>query len=226
LIRGKAGAGQRISGLYAILDPSVAFCGGDDPEIALDDALSEVLDGGCRLVQYRDKKAPSRLLLARATRFAQACRRANAVFIVNDRLDVALLADADGCHLGQDDLPVSAARRIVPRDFLIGASTGNVSEAKKAEEDGADYIGVGAVFPTSTKPDASEPQGVRIVAEVASSVSIPSVAISGITRGNVKEVIKAGASAFAVISDLFAGPGIRERAREFIRIWEEEKNRR
>ncbi len=220
------GAAARISGLYGILDPSVVIREGGDPEKLLDRALAEALAGGCRLVQYRDKMAFPRLLLSRAKRFARACREAGALFVVNDRLDVALLSGAGGCHLGQDDLPLPAARRIVPEHFLLGASTHNVPEAKKAEAEGADYVGVGAVFRTMSKGDALEPRGPKLVAEVASAVSIPAVAISGITRGNVRDVIRAGAAAFAVISDLFTGPGVRERTREFLRIWEEETARR
>ena len=216
----------RIRGLYAILDPSVVIREGGDPEGDLDRALAEALDGGCRLIQFRDKLAYPRLLLSRAKRFAGACREAGALFVVNDRLDVALLSGAGGCHLGQDDLPIPAARRIVPKNFLLGASTRNVREARKAQEEGADYIGVGAIFPTTTKGDAGEPRGSRLVEEVAEAVSIPTVAISGIARKNVREVIRAGASAFAVISDLFTGPGVRERTVEFLKIWEEESSRR
>ena len=220
------GKAAHISGLYGILDPSVVIREGNDPERLLDRALAEALAGGCRLVQYRDKMAFPRLLLSRAKRFARSCREAGALFVVNDRLDVALLSGAGGCHLGQDDLPLPAARRIVPDNFLLGASTHNVPEARKAEGEGADYVGVGAIFRTMSKGDALEPRGPRLVAEVASAVSIPAVAISGITRGNVREAIRAGAAAFAVISDLFTGPGVRERTREFLRIWEEETSRR
>jgi len=138
---------------------------------------------------------------------------------------VVLREGADGCHLGQDDLPLPAARRIVPKDFLLGASTHSVPEARRAQEEGADDVGVGAVFRTMSKGDALEPRGPKLVAEVAGAVSIPAVAISGITRGNAREVIRAGAAAFAVISDLFTGPGVRERTEEFLRIWEIETAR-
>jgi thiamine-phosphate pyrophosphorylase len=221
----EATGAARIRGLYGILDPSVVIREGDDPEDLLERALSEALAGGCRLIQYRDKVAYPRLLLSRAVRFGAACRTAGALFLVNDRLDVALLAGADGCHLGQDDLPLPAARRIVPKNFLLGASTHSVPEARRAQEEGADYIGVGAVFRTMSKGDALEPRGPKLVAEVAGAVSVPAVAISGITRENVRAVIRAGAAAFAVISDLFTGPGVRERTEEFLRIWETEAGR-
>ncbi len=213
-----------VRGLYGILDGAVA-AGAPEPGLALEHALDEALAGGCRVVQYRDKQASPALLLSRARPLARACRDAGAVFIVNDRLDVALLADADGCHLGQDDLPLAEARRICPPGFILGASTHDVVEARRAQAEGADYIGVGAVFPTASKGDAVEPRGLRLVAEVAAAVAIPAIAIAGITRDNAREVIRAGASGFAVISDLFGGPGVRERAAEFVRIWEEETRR-
>lgn len=215
-----------VGGLYGILDPAVAAAGAPDPDEALTRALAEALAGGCRVVQYRDKQASPATLLSRARPFSRACRGAGAVFIVNDRLDVALLSDADGCHLGQDDLPLAEARRISPPGFILGASTHDAVEARRAQDEGADYIGVGAVFPTMSKGDATEPRGLRLVAEVAAAVTIPAIAIAGITRGNVREAIRAGASGFAVISDLFGGPGIRERAEEFAKIWEEEKRPR
>jgi thiamine-phosphate pyrophosphorylase len=199
---------------------------GGKPEGALDAALDAALGGGCRLVQYRDKAAPARLLLARAKRFAGACREAGAAFVVNDRLDVALLAGADGCHLGQDDLPIPAARRISPPGFLLGASTHGAEEARRAEAEGADYVACGAVFPTGTKGDAVAPRGTGLVSEVAGAVTVPVVAIAGITRANVPLVLRAGADAFAVISDLFAGNGVRERTREFLSLWENETRAR
>lgn len=219
------GAASRVRGLYAILDPSVVLRNGG-PEESLDRALSEALEGGCRLVQYRDKTAPPRLSLPRARRFSAACREAGATFLVNDRLDIALLCEADGCHLGQDDLPVSAARRIAPAGFLLGASTHGAAEARAAQADGADYVGCGAVFPTGTKGDVTAPGGLELVREVAGAVSIPVVAIAGITRGNAASVLRAGAAAFAVISGLFAGEDVRERTKEFVALWENETRRR
>ena len=215
-----------VEGLYGILDPAVAAVGAPDPGAALAEALAAALAGGCRVIQYRDKQASPATVLVRARLLARACRDADAVFIVNDRLDIAILSGASGCHLGQDDLPLAEARRITSPGFLLGASTHDVVEARRAEAEGADYVGVGAVFPTTSKGDAAEPRGLRLVAEVAAAVAIPAIAISGITRRNVRDVIRAGASGFAVISDLFGGPGIRERAEEFARIWDEETRRR
>jgi thiamine-phosphate pyrophosphorylase len=216
----------RIAGLYAILDRSVIATGVPDPESALERALASVLAGGCRVVQYRDKGSFPAAIRARAKHFARACREAGALFIVNDHLDAALASGADGCHLGQDDMPLPVARANTPPGFLLGRSTHSVPEAVRAQEAGADYIGVGAIFRTMSKEDALAPRGPRLVAEAAAAVTVPIVAIAGITRQNVREVIRAGAAAFAVISDLFGAPDIRERTREFLRIWEEEKGLR
>jgi thiamine-phosphate pyrophosphorylase len=217
---------SRITGLYAILDRSVIATRASDPEGALDRALAMVLAGGCRVVQYRDKTSSPAAMGPRARRFVRACREAGALLIVNDHLDAALASGADGCHLGQDDTPFPVARVNAPPGFLLGRSTHSVPEAVRAQGEGADYIGVGAVFRTMSKRDALEPRGPRLIAEVASAVSVPIVAIGGITRQNVREIIRAGASAFAVISDLFGAPDVRERTREFLRIWEEEKGLR
>lgn len=212
-----------VSGLYAVIDPSVAARGGEDPDAALDRALAAALSGGCRLFQYRDKEATARVMLSRAARLAAACRGTGALLIVNDRLDVALLSGAAGCHLGQDDLPVEDARRVAGPGFLLGVSTHGPEEARRAEARGADYVGIGAVYATATKPDASAPRGPSLVSGTAAAVSIPAVAIAGITRENVRPVIRAGAAAFAVASALFACADVAGAAREFIRIWEEEK---
>lgn len=214
-----------VRGLYAVLDPAVAAAGAADPDAALDGAVREALAGGCRVFQLRDKRSAAGALLVRARRLAGICREEGALFIVNDRLDVGLLCGADGVHLGQDDLPAAAARRIAPAGFLIGVSTHGAEEARRAEADGADYVGVGAVFGTTSKGDALAPRGAALVSEVAAAVSIPAVAIAGITRENVREVIRAGAAGFAVIADLFGGPDVRARAEAFVRIWDEEKRR-
>jgi thiamine-phosphate diphosphorylase len=214
---------SRIAGLYAILDRSVIVTGASDPEGALDRALASVLAGGCRVIQYRDKESVPAAMRPRAKRFVRACRESGALLIVNDHLDVALASGADGCHLGQDDTPFPVARANAPPGFLLGQSTHSIPEAVRAQEEGADYVGVGSVFRTMSKGNALEPRGPRLIAEVASAVTVPIVAIGGVTRQNVREVIRAGAAAFAVISDLFGAPDIRERTQEFLRIWEEEK---
>ena len=148
---------------------------------------------------------------------AQNIRKAlsgKAVFMVNDRVDIALLSGAEGVHLGQEDIPLKEARRLMPSS-IIGVSTHNIEEAKRAEGEGADYISFGPIFPTVTKKDADAPKGVKRLREVASKVDLPVVAIGGITIENARQVMETGASSVAVISDVLLAPDIRGKVSEF-----------
>ncbi|MGH9798083.1 MAG: thiamine phosphate synthase, partial [Candidatus Polarisedimenticolia bacterium] len=140
-------------------------------------------------------------------------RKFGALFAVDDRVDVALISDADGVHVGQRDLPAREARRLLPRPRILGVSAGTVEEAKRAEREGADYLGVGPVFPTGTKPDAGEAIGTGRLAAVAAAVSIPVVAIGGITADNVAAVFAAGAAGAAVVSAVVAAEDVSAAAR-------------
>lgn len=140
-----------------------------------------------------------------AEALAARAREAGVLFIVNDRLDLALAAGADGVHLGQHDLPVRAARSVVGDRLLIGCSTNTVDEAQQAVSDGADYLGVGAIFPTSTKSDA-RPAGIARLREIRSAVDVPIVAIGGITASNASEALAAGAEMVAVITAIADAP--------------------
>ena len=180
----------RLRGLYVIVDPETG-----DP-VALTEAA---IRGGARLLQLRDKRGTARETLRLAEAMAERARRAEVVFIVNDRLDIALAAGADGVHLGQHDLPVAAARAIAGDRLLIGCSTNTVAEARQAVLDGADYLGVGAMFPTASKPD-TRPAGIARLREIRAAVEAPIVAIGGITAANAAEVVAAGADMVAVIA--------------------------
>lgn len=182
-----------MNGLYCIVDPELTL--GRDPVFVAESAIR----GGSSVIQLRSRSLPGRLLYDLALRLRELTRRLGTTFIVNDRVDIAAAADADGVHLGQTDLPIEAARRVLSRDAIIGISTHGVEEAKDAQRRGADYIGFGSVFPTVSKPDALI-AGVSELRRVRSSVSIPVVAIGGIGEENVHEVIQAGASSAAVIS--------------------------
>lgn len=133
-----------------------------------------------------------------AESLASLCREGGALFIVNDHVDLAMAAGADGVHVGQKDLPVAAVRRIVPRDMIVGASTNNVEEARKAETDGADYVSVGRLFETGSKED-TRPATTDTLRSVKAAVSVPVCAIGGINEANIDEVIAAGADMVAVI---------------------------
>ncbi len=162
--------------------------------------------GGADVIQLREKgkTAGEVLSIARAIRAVTA--GTGAIFFVNDRLDIALAAGADGVHLGQDDLPVAAARRMAPRPFLIGASVGSAEEAIRAERDGADYVAVSPVFATGSKADAGAGHGLEVIAAVRRAVRIPVIGIGGIGFANAADVIRAGADGCAVISAVLAEP--------------------
>jgi thiamine-phosphate pyrophosphorylase len=172
--------------------------------LSLTDQTRLALEGGATVIQLRDKEMDGGDLLTTAGEMAALCRKAGALFIVNDRLDVALLSGADGVHLGQSDLSVKEARRLAPRPFIVGASAHTPEEARRAEEDGADYLGVGAVFDTGSKGNAKVigTKGLRAVADLA---RIPLVAIGGISEENLTEVLKCGVDGVSVISAAVRG---------------------
>ena len=165
--------------------------------------IREALQGGVDVVQLRERQMPDGRLLDLAKSVREWTAAANALFIVNDRPDVAALCDADGVHLGQDDMPVRDARQIVGGDKLIGVSTHTIQQARQAVLDGADYLGVGPVFPSQTK-DFDEFPGLAFVREVAAEITRPWYPLGGITQGNIQQVIDAGASR-AAVSAVIAG---------------------
>ncbi len=185
--------------LYVILDRLAAR--GRDLLTILDGTLA----GGCRLVQLREKEWPSGRLLPVAERLRDRCRQAGATFIVNDRVDLALAVDADGVHLGQDDLPPAPARALLRRGMILGLSTHSVEQARAARAAGADYVAVGSMFPTGTKPDF-QLVGPELVGKLRGEIGIPLIGIGGITHDNVARVIRAGADGVAVISAVCAAP--------------------
>jgi thiamine-phosphate pyrophosphorylase len=194
------------------------------------DVARAALAGGAKAIQLRDKDMPVRDLLAAAQAIREMCSAAGAVLIVNDRLDVALAAQADGVHLGQSDLPVGAARRALTgyerRRFIVGVSVASVAEAQEAVAEGADYLGVSPVFATATKPDAGEAVGTRGLAEIRQAVSLPLVAIGGINTDNVADVIRAGADGAAVVSAITRADDMETAARRLAAIIDEAKHTR
>lgn len=167
--------------------------------------VETALAAGATAVQLRDKAATSGELLQMARAMRSIAARYGVLFIVNDRLDVALAAGADGVHVGDDDLPVAEIRRVTGRGFVIGRSADTVEDARRAEAAGADYLGVGSVFGTRTKPElAGEVIGVGRLTEVVAAVSIPCVGIGGVTTENADAVSRAGAAGVAVISAVMA----------------------
>ena len=164
--------------------------------------VKAVLAGGATMIQLRVKEATTRELIAWGVEIRTLCHAAGACFIVNDRVDVALACGADGMHLGQQDMPCSLARKLFGKDMLIGVSASTVAEALQAEQDGADYIGFGHIYPTNSKEKPHPPVGLSTLQQVAKAISLPIVAIGGISGENASAVIEAGASGIAVIAAL------------------------
>jgi len=173
--------------------------------------------GGVTFFQYRNKNGTRCEIYETALRLARVVRTSGALFILNDHADIAAAVGADGVHLGQDDLPIAAARIILGPKALVGISTHSLEQARAAQAAGADYIGFGPVYPTRTK-DAGAVQGLENLAAVAAAVSIPVIAIGGITRDTIGDVMRAGASGAAVIGALCTAGDIPSTAAELIRL--------
>lgn len=182
----------------------------------LQEVVEAALAAGAPAVQLREKGRSAGELLDLARSLRDRCRARGALLFVNDRLDLALAAEADGVHLGPDDLPVSAARRWAPEGFLVGYSTDDPGEARAAVADGADYIGCGTVWPTPSKAGAGEPIGPGGLARVARAVRVPVVGIGGITPENVHLLRGSGAAGVAVIGAVMAAADPAEAVRKLL----------
>lgn len=198
-----------LGGLCFITDPLLSG-------LSFEDMARKVLKGGVRWIQYRDKFRTRREIFEEALRLRRLTADFNAVYIVNDYVDIAYCSDADGVHLGQDDLPLKEARKIIGKKKIIGISTHNLAQAMAAEKEGADYIGFGPVFKTATK-DAGQPRGTEILQEIKAKVKIPVVAIGGINLENIMSVLSMGIDAIAVASGILKGD-IDMNVRKFVEI--------
>ena len=179
--------------------------------------VKSALAAGVRMVQYRAKEASTRVMLAEALELKRLCR--GALFLVNDRVDVALAADADGVHLGQDDLPYETARRLLGSGKIIGITVSNLTKALLAARQGADYLGVSPIFFTRTKPDAGLPAGLSLLREIRKAVDLPLAAIGGITLTNAAEVIAAGADMICAISEVVTHADVCARVEKFQKLF-------
>lgn len=178
---------------------------------SLKDVVRQSLDGGVTLLQLREKNLDDEAFLQEAIEIKELCRQYNVPFIVNDNVDIALKMDADGVHVGQSDMEAGRVREKLGPDKIIGVSAGSLEEALRAEQAGADYLGVGAVFPTGSKDDAVEVPH-SVLREICSAVKIPVVAIGGITKDNICELKGSGIAGISVISAIYAQPDIKAAA--------------
>ncbi len=178
--------------------------GRSNPEV-----LEAVIRGGAKIIQLREKEYTTRALYELALRFREITARAGVLLIVNDRLDIALAVEADGVHLGQDDLPLVAARKMAP-ELLIGISTHSLEEAVQAQADGADYINIGPIFPTKTKKGVESFLGPDGMAAISRKIELPFTVMGGINESNIDQVLARGAQRVAVVTAVTQAPDIAE----------------
>lgn len=180
-------------------------------------AAEILLKAGIKIIQYREKNSSTRVMLQEAGEIKRLCQEYGALFIVNDRMDIALAVGSDGIHVGQDDMPIEIVKKFF--SGIVGVSASSVSDALEAERGGADYLGVGSIYPTGTKKD-SEVIGMETLLKIKESVSIPIFAIGGINIENLQEVKRAGVYGAAVISAILGARDPEMMARIFVEEWE------
>ena len=208
---------KRLTGLYVILDRQV-LAGRNELDIA-----SQIIRGGVKVIQLRDKQGNKGELLPIAQKIRNLCSKSNVLFLINDYLDLALAVDADGLHIGQRDLPLPIIRKELPIDKITGCSVTTVAQAIKAQSQGADYIAVGSIFPTTTKKEATV-VGIDRLKEVKQAVLAPLVAIGGISQSNIPQVVAAGADSIAVISAVLGQEDVKEVVQQLIAKMDLAKN--
>lgn len=181
------------------------------------DVLEGLIAGGAGIVQLRDKNSNKKELHLMARRFRERTEQAGMLLIINDHIDIALAVGADGVHLGQDDLPLDAARAIAP-DLLIGISTHSLEQALEAQQGGADYINIGPIFPTGTKETPMAPLGPEAISGIRPHLAIPFTVMGGINRGNIALVLEAGARRVAVVTAVTKARDVAEEVRHLRRL--------
>lgn len=204
------GSGDKILGLYAIIDSAYVR-----PE-KVKETASALLSAGVKIIQLRAKDWEASEILKAAKLIKEAALQSGAIFILNDRIDLALLSKADGVHLGQDDIPIKDARRLLGEGSIIGISTHNPEEAVLAESNGADYISFGPIFKTTTKKDAQSPKGLEALSQIRACSRSPIVAIGGIKEDKAAGVMEAGADSVAIISDILLAGDISKKTASVI----------
>ncbi|MBI1936074.1 thiamine phosphate synthase [Candidatus Woesearchaeota archaeon] len=196
-------------GLYFITDSRLT------KKSVLED-VKAAIRAGVKIVQYREKEAPAGKMIKEAAEIRKLCKENNVLFLINDRIDIALAVGADGVHFGQDGIPYNYARNMLGENKIIGMSAHSAEDALNNEEMGADYTSIGPIFHTITKKDAKFPIGLEPVRQLKDKLKIPFVAIGGINEENIGEVLEAGARNIAIISAIVAKDNVEERARHFM----------
>jgi len=191
-----------------------------DPDLSRDGIFSDVenaIKAGCKIIQYREKNKNTKDMIEEATKLKEICA-GRAIFLVDDRVDIALAANADGIHIGQEDIPYNTARMLLGKDKIIGLTVHNLEEAIEAEKLGVDYIGLAPIFKTGTKEDARNPIGTKMIELVRKRVNLPIVAVGGINKQNVKEVIDSGADSVVSIYAVLNSNDVYNEISDFIKI--------
>lgn len=201
-----------MKGYYFITDSKLSLAGNEKD-------VRCAVSCGVEVVQYRNKNAETRQMYDEAVRLREICRYSGSIFLINDRVDIALATKADGVHLGQSDMPCLAARKLLGQERIIGVTVHNLAEALQAESIGADYLGVSPIFQTATKPDAGKPAGISLIEEIRARVDIPLIAIGGINHSNASEVVGAGADGLCAISCVVAKENVRDAILKFQEIF-------
>ena len=180
------------------------------------EVVKEMIKSGIKIIQYREKRHLKKYneILDECRFIRELTKKSGVIFIINDFVDIALLVDADGVHVGQEDLPVAAVRELLGPDKIIGLSTHSPEEAKAAQEQGADYIGVGPIFATQTKEDVCAPVGLTYLEHVVSNSSLPFVAIGGIKLHNIGQVISKGATSICLVTEIVGADDIEKTVHE------------
>lgn len=205
---------EHMKGYYFITEPALSLAG------VIGDTV-DALRAGTTIVQYRQKSGSSAALYTEALELRALCR--SALFLVNDRIDIAMAVNADGVHIGRDDLPLPVARRLLGPKRVIGVSVRSLDEAVRAVDEGANYLGVGPIFATTTKGDAGRPVGIELLQEIRRECKLPLAAIGGITPANAREVITAGADMVCAISAVVGAPDVGRAVRSFQDLFSAQK---
>lgn len=195
-----------MKGYYFITDSALSRAGNASD-------VMQAVECGVGVVQYRSKGADTRKMYEEAIQLRKICR--DPLFLINDRVDIALSSGADGVHLGQDDMPCRAARRLLGPDKIIGITVHNLAEAQEAQNLGADYLGISPIFKTATKPDAGKPAGIALIEEIRRQVDIPLIAIGGIDHSNAPAVVRAGADGLCAISCVVTKENVAQEIKKF-----------